>query len=142
MVTTTTCRYCRKSEALDAPAAGYIYEDHEWLVAHAPPDAGHAGTLVVSSRRHFLDMTEMTDDEVLSFAALLRRLVPLGPGSRRDDTKPSKEHGAIDSWAVALDRAALTRRVSLPPDDSPPDHKRCSAGNGEEADGERDQWEA
>lgn len=70
MVMTTTCRYCRKSEALDAPAAGYIYEDHEWLVAHAPPDAGHAGTLVVSSRRHFLDMTEMTDDEVLSFAAL------------------------------------------------------------------------
>jgi diadenosine tetraphosphate (Ap4A) HIT family hydrolase len=71
------CRLCAKSAGeLDDPIGGYIVDDGEWLVNHAHPEAGDPGTLFLSSRRHFLDFTEMTDEEMTSLHRLVRRLFP------------------------------------------------------------------
>lgn len=66
---------CRKQAGLDAPPpGGYLYQDEHWRVCHAPADSAYLGTLIVESRRHFLDFAEMNEDETTSYGALLRRL--------------------------------------------------------------------
>lgn len=40
----TECRCYPNGAGLDAPFSGYVYQDTEWWVGLAPPDAGHAGT--------------------------------------------------------------------------------------------------
>src|SRR5512144_2207098 len=69
------CFICRKHNGLEpAPPGGYIYEDEHWMVCHAPGRLGPLGTLFIESRRHFLDYSEMTDEEAASLGGVLRRV--------------------------------------------------------------------
>ena len=78
------CNICRQqdglktgSELLDTPAAGgYIVQEKQFLVEHAPLQSSSAGTVVVEARRHLLDFGEMTPTEIAEFGSLLHRLVP------------------------------------------------------------------
>lgn len=70
-----TCFICRKHEGLEAaPPGGYIYEDEHWMVCHAPGKLGPLGTLFIESRRHFLDYSEMTQEEADALGPLLKRV--------------------------------------------------------------------
>jgi diadenosine tetraphosphate (Ap4A) HIT family hydrolase len=69
------CFLCQKHVRKVAPPPGeYVYEDAHWMVCHAPVDKGPLGTLFIESRRHFLDFSEASPDEVASYGPLLRRL--------------------------------------------------------------------
>lgn len=69
------CFICRKHAGMEGqPPGGYVLADGHWRVCHAPLTMGGAGTLIVESRRHYLDYADMTDDEAASLGALLRRL--------------------------------------------------------------------
>jgi diadenosine tetraphosphate (Ap4A) HIT family hydrolase len=71
------CFFCQKASGLqETPIGGYIVDDRGWLVNHGKPEVGDAGTLILSSRRHFLDFAEMSRDEVVSLHALLGGLLP------------------------------------------------------------------
>lgn len=71
-----TCFFCRKWAGLEGePLGGSVYRDERWLVDHAAPASGERGTVIASSRRHFLDVTEMTREESASFRELERRLI-------------------------------------------------------------------
>ena len=70
-----TCFICRKHEGPEAaPPGGYIYEDEHWMVCHAPGKLGPLGTLFIESRRHFLDYSEMTQEEADTLGTLLKRV--------------------------------------------------------------------
>ena len=69
-----TCFICRKHNRGEAaPPGGYIYEDEHWLVCHAPAKIGPLGTLFIESKRHFLDYSEMTDQEAASLGNVLKK---------------------------------------------------------------------
>jgi diadenosine tetraphosphate (Ap4A) HIT family hydrolase len=71
------CFFCRKSAGLEGmPQAGYLISNDKWIANHAKPHVGHAGTVIFSARRHFLDFTEMTDEEMDSLHTLTRTLIP------------------------------------------------------------------
>ncbi len=76
------CVICRKFEGgvtplwmgpFDPPG-GYVVDDRHWRVFHAPIAASPAGTLIIVSRRHYFDFTDMTSDEASSYAPLMGRL--------------------------------------------------------------------
>ena len=70
-----TCFICRKHEELEpTPPGGYIYEDEHWMVCHAPVNVGPLGTLLIESKRHFLDYAEMTTEETETFTPLLKKI--------------------------------------------------------------------
>jgi len=70
-----TCCICCKHEGLEAaPPGGYIYEDEHWMVCHAPGKLGPLGTLFIESCRHFLDYSEMTQEEADALGPLLKRV--------------------------------------------------------------------
>jgi diadenosine tetraphosphate (Ap4A) HIT family hydrolase len=67
------CFLCRKhAEAEPQPPGGYIYQDADWLICHAPVDRGPLGTLFIESRRHFLDFADFNHREVAGFAPVVR----------------------------------------------------------------------
>lgn len=69
-----TCFICLKHQGLEAaPPGGYIYEDEHWMLCHAPGKLGPLGTLFIESRRHFLDYSEMTEEEAASLGGVLSR---------------------------------------------------------------------
>jgi diadenosine tetraphosphate (Ap4A) HIT family hydrolase len=69
------CFICRKHAGQEAaPPGGYVHEDYHFLVCHAPAAIAVPGTLIVESRRHYLDFAEMTPDESASYGPLLARL--------------------------------------------------------------------
>jgi diadenosine tetraphosphate (Ap4A) HIT family hydrolase len=69
------CFLCQKHAGKDAtPPGGYIYEDTHWMVCHAPVNKGPLGTLLIESRRHFLDFSEASPDEAASYGPLLKKL--------------------------------------------------------------------
>ena len=69
-----TCFICRKHNGGEAaPPGGYIYEDDNWMVCHAPGELGPLGTLFIESKRHFWDYSEMTDDSV-SPGSVMRKI--------------------------------------------------------------------
>ncbi|SBT42722.1 HIT family protein [Micromonospora auratinigra] len=80
-----SCLICRKRVGGAVPAwagwieppGGYLVDDELWRVAHAPATFAPRGSLLVESRRHFLDFSQMTPDESTSWTALLARLFPL-----------------------------------------------------------------
>jgi diadenosine tetraphosphate (Ap4A) HIT family hydrolase len=70
-----TCFLCRKHHGQEAaPPGGYIYEDEDWMVCHAPTKLGPLGTLFIESRRHFLDYAEMTSEESSSLGDVLKKV--------------------------------------------------------------------
>jgi len=71
------CLICRKQEGkAEAPPGGYIYRGRTFAICHAPRSIGTAGTMIIESRRHFLDFEEMTPAEGEDLTGLLRRLFP------------------------------------------------------------------
>ena len=69
-----TCFVCRKHKGREpVPPGGYIYEDDHWMVCHAPVNLGPLGTLLIESRRHFLNYAETTDEEAASLGGLLKK---------------------------------------------------------------------
>jgi len=67
------CFICRKHRGLEpAPPGGYIFEDENWKVCHAPANLGPLGTLFIESTRHFLDYSEMTPQESASLGHVLK----------------------------------------------------------------------
>ena len=72
------CLICRKQAGKEEPPpGGYIYEGRHFAICHAPRSLGTAGTIIVESRRHFLDYGEMTPVEGADLTRLLRRLFPV-----------------------------------------------------------------
>jgi diadenosine tetraphosphate (Ap4A) HIT family hydrolase len=70
-----SCFICRKNEGLEeAPPGGFIYEDECWVVCHAPARLGPLGKLFIESKRHFLDYSEMTNEEAQSLGLVLRKV--------------------------------------------------------------------
>ena len=69
------CFICRKHNGEEAtPPGGYIYEDDQWMVCHAPGKLGPLGTLFIESKRHFLDYAEMTDEETATLGSVMRKI--------------------------------------------------------------------
>ena len=69
------CFICRKHNGGEAaPPGGYIYEDEQWMVCHAPGKLGPLGTLFIESKRHFLDYAEMTEEESASLGVVMRKI--------------------------------------------------------------------
>jgi len=69
------CFVCRKHLGQEvAPPGGYIYEDEHWMICHAPINVGPLGTLLIESKRHFLDYAEMTTEETETFTPLLKKI--------------------------------------------------------------------
>jgi diadenosine tetraphosphate (Ap4A) HIT family hydrolase len=72
------CFVCRKHAGKeDAPPGGYIYESRNFLLCHSQLKIAPLGTLIVESKRHFLDFSEMTSKEGAELNAILRSLFPL-----------------------------------------------------------------
>jgi diadenosine tetraphosphate (Ap4A) HIT family hydrolase len=66
------CFICKKhANEVAPPPGGYIYEDACWKICHAPVDKGLLGTLLIESRRHFLDYGDMNPNEAAAFGPLL-----------------------------------------------------------------------
>ncbi len=69
------CFLCRKHAGETAqPPGGYIYEDEYWLVCHAPAEKSLLGTLIIESRRHFLDFADAEEDELVRYGPLLKNV--------------------------------------------------------------------
>ena len=76
------CLICRKYAGGMVPAwagtavppGGHLIDDAMWRVGHAPTVFAPRGSLLVESRRHFLDFAEMTKQESASYADLVGRL--------------------------------------------------------------------
>lgn len=56
------------------PPGGYIYEDRYWKVAHGFAHVVDLGTLVIESRRHYLDFADMTAAEAAAYGGILARV--------------------------------------------------------------------
>lgn len=70
-----TCFICRKHKGQEAaPPGGYIYADEHWMVCHAPGKLGRLGTLLIESKRHYLDYAEMTTEETATLTPLMKKI--------------------------------------------------------------------
>ncbi|MGH3097292.1 MAG: hypothetical protein ACRDMV_15010 [Streptosporangiales bacterium] len=72
---TGECWFCRDERGADSPPGGWIHQDAHWNAWHCLAGWGPAGTVIVESRRHFLDFATMDTGEARTFAPLLGRLV-------------------------------------------------------------------
>ncbi|WP_414858893.1 HIT family protein, partial [Paenibacillus sp. Soil787] len=70
-----SCFICEKhSGNTNQPPGGYIYEDEYWMVCHFPAQQSILGRIVLESKRHFLDFSQMTEEEASSYGVLLKKL--------------------------------------------------------------------
>lgn len=77
-----SCLVCRKYSGGTVPCwagkatppGGHLIDDALWRVGHAPTVFAPCGSLLVESKRHFLDHSEMTADESAGFGPLIGRL--------------------------------------------------------------------
>ena len=72
---TETCWFCNPAVRVEDPPGGWIHEDSSWRVGHGLPGWGPAGTIIVESRRHFLDVSDMRPEEAATFGPLLADVV-------------------------------------------------------------------
>ncbi|MEU9478090.1 hypothetical protein [Streptomyces sp. NPDC048191] len=56
------------------PPGGHLVDDGTWRVGHGPTGFWPRGTLLIESRRHFLDHSDISPDEAVSLGLLVRRL--------------------------------------------------------------------
>jgi diadenosine tetraphosphate (Ap4A) HIT family hydrolase len=68
------CGRWRERRPSEAPVGGLIYEDEHWYAYHAPVGTATLGQLFLVSKRHFLDLTEMTPEEASTYGAVLSHL--------------------------------------------------------------------
>lgn len=70
-----SCFICDKHNGIfNQPPGGYIYEDEHWMVCHFPIEQSVLGQLLIESKRHFLDFSEMTDEEARTYGYLVKKL--------------------------------------------------------------------
>ncbi|WP_148929183.1 HIT family protein [Paenibacillus methanolicus] len=70
-----SCFICDKHLGTsNQPPGGYFYEDEHWKVCHFPVDQSCVGRIVLESKRHFLDFSEMTEEETISYGVALKQL--------------------------------------------------------------------
>jgi len=70
-----SCFICNKhSGTTNQPPGGYIYEDDHWMICHFPAEQSVLGQLVIESKRHFLDFSEMTDEEANSYGYVVKKI--------------------------------------------------------------------
>lgn len=69
------CWFCRDDRGAESPPGGWIHEDTRWRAWHCLAGWGPPGTVIVESRRHFLDFAAMDAGEARTFGPLLGRLV-------------------------------------------------------------------
>ncbi|MGY0236656.1 HIT family protein [Longispora urticae] len=65
------CWFCADDRGTDAPPGGWLYEDAHWRAGHAPAQFGPAGLVVLESRRHVLDVSELDAAEAAGYGAVL-----------------------------------------------------------------------
>jgi diadenosine tetraphosphate (Ap4A) HIT family hydrolase len=116
------CFICRKHARQEAaPPGGYLYEDAQFLVCHAPAAMAVPGTLIVESRRHLLDFTEMTPEETASYGPVLGKLyaaIKRAIGAERVYTLITLEGAAhFHSWLVPRAPEVQARGVAYLADD-------------------------
>ncbi|MBV2156635.1 HIT family protein [Kitasatospora sp. SUK 42] len=76
------CLICGKYEGNTVPAwagfpvppGGHLVDDGTWRVGHGPTPYWPAGTLLIESRRHFLDYADFDHVEAATLGPLVRRL--------------------------------------------------------------------
>lgn len=112
------CFICRKQRGEEAaPPGGYLYMDAHFRVCHAPAAMAMPGTLIVESRRHFLDFAEMTPEEAAGYGLLLASLyvaIKRAVGAERVYalvTLEGAEH--FHAWLIPRARDAMSRGVAL-----------------------------
>lgn len=70
------CFICRKYSGREKqPPDGIIYEGHHFLLCHAPLRMGTSGTLIVESKRHFLDYEKIKRAEGAELFEMKRRSI-------------------------------------------------------------------
>lgn len=70
-----SCLICDKQKGIsNQPSGGYVYEDDHWKVCHFLLEDSVCGQLVVESKRHFLDFSDMTHEEAESYGILIKKL--------------------------------------------------------------------
>lgn len=70
-----SCFICDKHTGIsNQPPGGYIYEDEHWMVCHFPAEQSVLGQLVMESKRHFLDFSDMTDEEARTYGYLVKKI--------------------------------------------------------------------
>lgn len=70
-----SCFICNKHTGTsNQPPGGYIYEDEYWMVCHFPAEQSVLGQLVMESKRHFLDFSDMSDEEARSYGYIVKKL--------------------------------------------------------------------
>ncbi|HET9111327.1 MAG TPA: hypothetical protein VFN78_10920 [Ktedonobacterales bacterium] len=112
------CFICRKQHGEEAaPPGGYLYEGDHFRVCHAPVALATPGTLLVESRRHFLDFAEMTPEEATSYGPLLARLytaIKRTTGAERVYTLVTLEGSDhFHTWLIPRTPDAESRGVRL-----------------------------
>ena len=112
------CFFCRKAAGLEGePIGGHIVRDDRWIANHAHPTSGQRGTVIVSSRRHFLDVTEMTREESASFRDLERRLIRAIKEATRADRVYTVAMMAnvphFHTWFIPQHRGSRVRAIEL-----------------------------
>lgn len=112
------CFICRKQRGeATTPPGGYLYEDAHFRVCHAPAEMATPGTLLVESRRHYLDFAEMTPEEAASYGPLLVRLysaIKRAVGAERVYTLVTLEGAEhFHTWLVPRAPDAVSRGAHL-----------------------------
>lgn len=70
-----SCFICNKhTGTTNQPPGGYIYEDDYWMICHFPAEQSVLGQLVIESKRHFLDFSDMTDEEARSYGNVVKKI--------------------------------------------------------------------
>lgn len=67
------CPFCTISEGDASADPTVVYQDERWLVRSISPTPAVAGWLLLQSRRHLPDVTELDTDEAASFGPLLQK---------------------------------------------------------------------
>ncbi len=112
------CFICRKHAGEEAaPPGGYLHEDAHFLVCHAPAAMAVPGTLLVESRRHYLDFAAMTPDESASYGPILVRLytaIKRAVGAERVYTLITLEGAAhFHAWLIPRGPNVSARGVAF-----------------------------
>ena len=123
---TADCFICRKLRAeIAPPPGGYLWEDKLWAVCHAPADIAGAGTLILESRQHFLDLEDMPADERASLGPVLGRLYPaIRRGTGADRVYLLSTMGGVPHFHAWLFPGGLIASFVVPNISPPSDHAR------------------
>ncbi|WP_412543383.1 hypothetical protein R8Z50_13155 [Longispora sp. K20-0274] len=87
------CWFCADDRGADAPPGGWVYEDAHWRAGHSPAKFGPAGLVILESRRHVLDVSELDPDEAAGYGVVLGLLT----GAVREVTGAPR----VYTWASA-----------------------------------------